>query len=116
MAWFGHPKPTFNWTLNGEPVKIDGVRVTQKDEPLPPPSHPGPGGHLELSPGGVVVLVIPKVKRSDHGRYQLTVMNDLGQASTSCQVEVMGELNNNWCLISVILLQRPMVYIYIIIQ
>uniref|UniRef100_A0A3Q0KKY1 non-specific serine/threonine protein kinase n=1 Tax=Schistosoma mansoni TaxID=6183 RepID=A0A3Q0KKY1_SCHMA len=71
VAWFGHPKPTFNWTLNGEPVKIDGAR------------------HLELSPGGVVSLVIPKVKRSDHGRYQLTVMNDLGQASTSCQVEVM---------------------------
>ncbi|CAH8497134.1 unnamed protein product [Schistosoma turkestanicum] len=71
VAWFGHPKPTFTWTLNGEPVKIDGVR------------------HLELSPGGVVLLAIPNVKRSDHGRYQLTVMNDLGQASTSCQVEVL---------------------------
>ncbi|CAH8526186.1 unnamed protein product [Heterobilharzia americana] len=89
VAWFGHPKPTFTWTLNGEPVKVDGVRVTQKDQPLPPPAHPGPGGHLELSPGGVTVLVVPNVKRSDHGRYQLTVANDLGQASTSCQVEVL---------------------------
>ncbi|VDP99495.1 unnamed protein product [Trichobilharzia regenti] len=82
-------KPTFTWTLNGEPVKVDGVRVIQKEQPLPPPAHPGPGGQLELSPGGVTVLVVPNVKRSDHGRYQLTVTNDLGQASTSCNVDVL---------------------------
>lgn len=93
VAWFGHPKPTFTWTLNDKPVRIDGNRVKTTDENLPPPAHPGPGGSLEMSPGGVVVLNVGKVTRADKGRYQLNLSNELGQANTSCNVEVLGELN-----------------------
>ncbi|TPP56261.1 Twitchin [Fasciola gigantica] len=89
VAWFGHPKPTFTWTLNDKPVRIDGNRVKTTDENLPPPAHPGPGGPLEMSPGGVVVLNVGKVTRADKGRYQLNLSNELGQANTSCNVEVL---------------------------
>ncbi|GAA49621.1 twitchin, partial [Clonorchis sinensis] len=89
VAWFGHPVPTFSWTLDGKPIRIDGSRVTSTDEPLPPPAHPGPGGPLEQSPGAITALKVGKVTRADRGRYQLTMSNDLGQATTSCHVEVL---------------------------
>ncbi|TGZ63952.1 hypothetical protein CRM22_006631 [Opisthorchis felineus] len=89
VAWFGHPVPTFSWTLDGKPIRIDGSRVTSTDEPLPPPAHPGPGGPLEQSPGAITALKVVKVTRADRGRYQLTMSNDLGQATTSCHVEVL---------------------------
>ncbi|KAF8572507.1 hypothetical protein P879_00960 [Paragonimus westermani] len=89
VAWFGHPAPTFSWTLDDKPIRLDGSRVTTTNGPLPPPAHPGPGGSLELPAGGVTVLQVGKVTRADRGRYQLTVMNDLGQTTTSCQVEVL---------------------------
>ncbi|CAL8090942.1 unnamed protein product [Calicophoron daubneyi] len=89
VAWFGHPAPTFVWTLNGKTITPDGKRVTLENGPLPPPAHPGPGGPLEQSAGGTTVLNVGKVSRADKGRYQLTVMNDLGQATTSCEVEVL---------------------------
>ncbi|KAA3682313.1 uncharacterized protein DEA37_0008978 [Paragonimus westermani] len=89
VAWFGHPAPTFSWTLDDKPIRLDGSRVTTTNGPLPPPAHPGPGGSLELPAGGVTVLQVGKVTRADRGRYQLTVMNELGQTTTSCQVEVL---------------------------
>ncbi|KAF6776198.1 hypothetical protein AHF37_04474, partial [Paragonimus kellicotti] len=95
VAWFGHPSPTFSWTLDDKPIRLDGSRVTTTNGPLPSPAHPGPGGSLELPAGGVTVLQVGKVTRADRGRYQLTVMNDLGQTTTSCQVEVLGICS--WC-------------------
>ncbi|CAH8634151.1 unnamed protein product [Dicrocoelium dendriticum] len=90
VAWFGHPAPTFTWTLDGKPIRPDGSRITTSDGRLPPPAHPGPGGVLELSPGGVTILHVGKVTRADCGRYQLQLSNDLGQVTTSCQVTVIG--------------------------
>lgn len=44
-----------------------------------------------MSPGGTVVLSVGKVRRADKGQYQLTIVNEQGQATTSCQVEVIGK-------------------------
>uniref|UniRef100_A0A183BBQ3 Fibronectin type-III domain-containing protein n=1 Tax=Echinostoma caproni TaxID=27848 RepID=A0A183BBQ3_9TREM len=88
-AWFGHPQPTMVWTLNDKTVKPDGKNVIESSEPLPPPTHPGPGGPLEQSPGATEVLTVPKARRADTGEYKLTLMNDQGQTSTTCKVEVI---------------------------
>lgn len=78
------------WTLDDKTVKPDGKKVIESSEPAPPPSHPGPGGPLEQSPGGTEVLTVPKARRADTGEYKLTLVNDQGQATTSCKVEVIG--------------------------
>ncbi|CDS41841.2 expressed conserved protein [Echinococcus multilocularis] len=89
VAWFGYPKPTANWLLNDKPVKAGENNVELLEEGPPKPSENTPTAVLEQEPGGTFVLKVPKARRVNSGRYQIRIVNDQGQASSSCQVNVI---------------------------
>ncbi|KAM3173269.1 hypothetical protein ACTXT7_012839 [Hymenolepis weldensis] len=89
VAWFGYPKPTANWSINDKPVKAGDNNAELTEEDPPKPSTPSTTAELEQEPGGTFVLRVPKAKRVNSGRYQIKIINDQGQASSSCQVTVI---------------------------
>ncbi|VDL60884.1 unnamed protein product, partial [Hymenolepis diminuta] len=89
VAWFGYPKPTANWSINDKPVKAGDNNAELTEEGPPKPSTPSTTAELEQEPGGTFVLRVPKAKRVNSGHYQIKIVNDQGQASSSCQVTVI---------------------------
>uniref|UniRef100_A0A5K3EN24 non-specific serine/threonine protein kinase n=1 Tax=Mesocestoides corti TaxID=53468 RepID=A0A5K3EN24_MESCO len=89
VAWFGYPKPTASWLLNEKPVKPGENNVILLDEAPPRPSANTPTAQLEQEPGGTFVLLVPNARRVNTGRYQVRLINDQGQATSSCQVNVI---------------------------
>lgn len=92
VAWFGYPKPTANWTINDKPIKAGDNNAELSEDGPPKPSTPSATAELEQEPGGTFILRVPKAKRVNSGRYQIKIVNDQGQASSSCQVTVIGKL------------------------
>lgn len=76
--------------FNDKIIDINDKRICQSFKPLPPPKMAAPGGILEMSPGETVMLTIENMRRADKGTYQLIMNNELGQTTSSCQVEVIG--------------------------
>ncbi|VDK78974.1 unnamed protein product [Dibothriocephalus latus] len=89
VAWFGNPTPTPTWTVNDKTIKSGDDNAILSQEALPKPASSDPNAVLEQSPGGTFVLCVPKARRVNSGQYQIKIMNDLGQVSSSCQVNVI---------------------------
>lgn len=90
MAWFGYPKPTANWSQNDKPIKAGDKNVELLEEGPPKPLENTTTALLEQEPGGTFVLKVAKARRINSGSYQIRVVNEQGQASSSCQVNVIG--------------------------
>lgn len=67
----GHPKPTVNWTMNGEPLKA-ALRLAVN----------------YLINEGKAILVLSNVKRDDEGKYTLEARNSSGTVSTTAYLKV----------------------------
>ncbi|VEL19267.1 unnamed protein product, partial [Protopolystoma xenopodis] len=92
IAWFGHPPPVATWLFDNNDITTQlGSQAITTTEPGPPPLVKGSGNGLEQAPCGTSVLTVSKVRRKNTGRYTVQLKNQLGQISSSCNVQVLGE-------------------------
>lgn len=81
------PKPTAKWSINGVPIEH--------------------GGRADIQVyNNKVLFEIPFSVRSDTGRYTLTLENNLGSASDSAHVTVLGKF---FIFRNLFLLGRPVI-------
>ena len=66
------PRPKASWTVDGKPV---GTRADM------------------MTTNTATSFEIPFAARSDTGRYQLTLKNELGECSASAYVTVLGKMS-----------------------
>lgn len=69
----GYPPPTITWTLNGQPVAIDGDNVVAKADPET----------------GTYELVIKSAKPCHTGKYVIKAVNSEGETESAAQATVI---------------------------
>ncbi|KAL3313329.1 hypothetical protein Ciccas_008070, partial [Cichlidogyrus casuarinus] len=88
-AWFGWKPPTATWSLNDKQISSDGSKIKISMDPLPPMENASAEEQLAQSNGGQAVFLVPKARRADAGSYQLTLANELGHCTSTCNVNVI---------------------------
>ena len=73
LNFTGVPKPEITWELNGAPVKEDGRSIIK-------------------STHDVTALIVESARRSNGGRYTITLKNSAGSDTGKVKVVVLGKL------------------------
>lgn len=81
VKFVAHPDPTLKWAINGKEIDMSGSPAN---------------AHYKISqkPDGHASLVIDKVAKDDSGRYELTVSNSEGCATTIANIQVHPVIND----------------------